>query len=88
MTLQECIDHIPPLDQEDVRYALADIHTCLLNEGATDQGGQEGQITHWYLRDRIIVSGTVASGRSDRYIVRFNRFGYQGIHINRGKYRK
>ena len=88
MTLQECIDHIPPLDQEDVHYALADVHTCLLNKGATNQGGQRGQITYWYLRNCIIVTDTVATGRSDRYVISFNRSGYQGVRIIQGRHRQ
>ena len=86
MTLKECIAHIPPLDQDDVRDALAKVHTCLLHEGATDQGGQKGQIAYRYLRNRIIVTGTVATGRSDRYSVHFNRIGFHRIHIIRGHY--
>ena len=81
MSLRELLQHLPQEDQNYITQRVQSCHRALIRDGGNDNRNDHTAITHRYLRERIIISGVVASGHRDYYVITFNNTGRQIIRV-------
>ena len=82
MSTNDFIGNLPQDEQEAIRNKIRLCHNYLLNDGGNDDRNDNSSITHRHLREKIIISGTIASGKRDYYVITYKLQGEQVIRVS------